>query len=477
MKNDSLKKIFWLGILLILCYHIGIELYSQSYFGGSVADDAYYIAVADAFLETGQSRDITVNPARPTLTGHWGITLYYSVLRLFQLDFVQISIITMLLGIGFHVCTIFPLNNIAKRWSLPSWVPPFIVLYLLYVPVYYNPVLAGRTESVFFPLSLFWFAALLKWIDHPNNWKKWGLLLILSITMYAFRMQAIIFFIALILGLMITKNIRKSIAAILISGGAVGVVLTVNYLITGLFSSRGEAAVGSNLSSIGIESLINNLPLLVQILNYPSEFYLTYISSVVAVLVMIAATVYVRKNWEAEHLIAYLIILGAVASFLLALPGHVHHGHLRYTAYAIPFLLMLGLKQGNQFFKNHYAMIGICLLGILPTLKVFQSDIRHLGHVKGKYESRVDRYYEMKEVLSENSGKLYGIDLQMHTSQRLAYVTSNQSVTLIDSLKEIERKEELIITTENFYSEHTEELETPVYRFKINFRYVITKLQ
>jgi hypothetical protein len=343
--------------------------------------------------------------------------------------------------------------------------------------VYYNPVLAGRTESVFFPLSLFWFAALLKWIDHPNNWKKWGLLLILSITMYAFRMQAIIFFIALILGLMITKNIRKSIAAILISGGAVGVVLTVNYLITGLFSSRGEAAVGSNLSSIGIESLINNLPLLVQILNYPSEFYLTYISSVVAVLVMIAATVYVRKNWEAEHLIAYLIILGAVASFLLALPGHVHHGHLRYTAYAIPFLLMLGLKQGNQFFKNHYAMIGICLLGILPTLKVFQSDIRHLGHVKGKYESRVDRYYEMKEVLSENSGKLYGIDLQMHTSQRLAYVTSNQSVTLIDSLKEIERKEELIITTENFYSEHTEELETPVYRFKINFRYVITRLQ
>jgi len=454
---------------------VGLDMYCNEYIHGSVADDSYYYSVGKSLFTNGIASDISVSPTRESLSSHWGIVVVYGFLNFIGFNFIQVSIITLLLGAIFHLLSFFPLKKMAMGINLKPWIPAFIVTILMFTPTYYSSILGGRTETFFFPLTIYYVCIVMDWLKTNKN--LW-LLLIISIFLFAFRLQAIIVFASVGVSLILIKNYRKKIISFTaLTIIAIGFVISINYSITESLSSRGEQAVLNELTENAFDKLIANFLKTIHFLSEPGNSFLFELSALITVIFIIVIIWEIRKKRNFINVFSISLIVFAFASFIVGMPISVRFTHLRYIAYVAPFLLLL-LNEAfseNKWVNNKLYVFAILIL-LSGSLKNFQSELRNTSFLKEKNKRSTQRFEELSNLKKEITTTLYGYNIVHYELNRVVFSTMEKQIVLIDSSQQLNNKKGYLTAETRYLPMFESHIDSILYTFKINQEFFIAKL-
>ena len=479
LNKVILNRLFLIISGLIVILSLFFDFYTKSYYSGAVADDAYYYSVASSLLETGVTVDATTIPNKPTLNAHWAIVIVYAIFISFGLDFLQISIVTSLIG-GFLMLVIyFNIRNILERLSVSDSKlnASFIVLLLTCYTYYLAPVLAGRTETFFFPLLVYWldFTTRNKGVETTFNWKVYYIFI--SMLLFAFRLQALLIFISLLFTYLFHKEVKAFFHYLIYFGLAIILVYLINSLLSGHVLSEAENGLVSETSSLTFEKLVQNLSVVLNLFSNSLKTAFLLYNKIVFVLVMILGigSIFVCSKKDYLRHFFVLIVCISIAAFVISIPTYIAKNTLRYISYIIPILLLLVLSIKTDK-KIKKLILGLLIITTFGSLHQIQSDFRNLNLNKYHKVNRNKKYLYFNNLLLSGEERIYGYSLLGYETHRLIYSSTNKSLYILDNLNNLNDLKGYLLIPEKLFMNGKLKNNKVIYTFKINEVYVLLKL-
>lgn len=408
-------------------------LHFNEYYGNTIADPAYYYAQGQSLHQYGELRDITVSPHQPPLNAHMAIGLLHYVYASVWDNPVTVFRATPWIGLFLFLASWFPLQYIGRyHFNLSNTSIAVVFLFLAASPVYMHfSLIAARTEAWFFPLVLCWSALFFKWYktDRPTSILLLILLLVLSFSLYMFRIQGAIVLLAGILTLAWDQQWQKVGILTTIAAISIGGVLWLNYQLSGVIMGEGETGHLSNALEITTERLVAFIPAIGQFFFNFEHTTVSMLIGVTGIPLLIGYGINVLFHQEYTVRFAGLLTLGSLAALFL-FRTEEDTIQLRYIYYVMPVFLFSICKIDKEIsvitnkLPAHYILTGIIILHLLlfgyRNLWNYQHQMELLSQSKDRYEQLSELYQEYQPTQICHSGS--------KESERLWFIITGKGV-------------------------------------------------
>lgn len=431
---------------------LGVYLYFGHYYSDLWSDPAYYYAVGKSFLESGKLANITVLPVQHVLNAHLAIALIHSGYQLIFDNPLTIFMVTPFLGFLLFWASLKPLILLSKsHFSIERSDSLVIFLIMTASPVYmWFSLQAARTEAFFFPLVLFWSLVFLNWSQERRFSAKYLFLLIgLSVLLYAFRLQALILFLAAIISLLWHRDFLKAVAMVLISGLSVAIVLGLNYLLSGITFGQGETQHAANITLISSERVIHFVQVLGQFFVNADQSVIPWLTGILFLVISLFHVYLWYRNASLPSTYATLLIFGSLLALFL-FRNEENTIQLRYIYYALPFLWITWMHFSNSVskinFKNvvRFSAYGIVVFYafLFSYRYIFQFELQKQFTHTGKAQ-----IHKLKDVLHDEKPENQFVLATVRMERLLYTLTGKPGITDFE-FKHPEQGDLLLFTQE-----------------------------
>lgn len=496
-RSNSLRRLLikwqakrWLIVLLtgvtlaVAGLRVAYYLDLNTYYSATVSDGAYYYAIGKSLYEDGEILDISRSPVRGPLNAHIGIAFAYSFFVAVFDSPEDVMLHSGWFGLLLFMGSLYLLYLISREIQLNRFSLFFIAIYLAISPLYFQLALNGRTESFFYPLAILWFFVVIKW------WKKDfalapGILVglfLASFLSYAFRLQALILFVALILTLLFQRKFLQAGVTSVISVLSVYLVISINRLLGGIGMGRGESGHFANIMELSIERIIDFTPVVSHLLYDYDRSPVILTVFFLGLIFLVSHLAYLSlRNRNSILLLSTLITAGSIASIYLFRTS-IDTGHLRYIAYALPFLLvgyLYGLKFETNSWLNKYPryLLSVALVGLsLLTLRheIVDWQVREDGR-RDFFQRNADRFYTIRDIHEQYNVPRYAKhEYTSSETMRVLYSATDQPSNTDYRLEDLEGEVITVIRDEEQLRDkiHTHHSDAQLlHEFRINNEY------